>query len=280
MTPTASTDLMTPATVDSRRGVRLPAGLADAAGLHPGAIVVLPGTAPGELVLATPAAALARLRRDLVEALRMAGRYPNLTAALSGHTAGRAAVAPAAGCPAPAGLPAGGPVLVDTAVLTGKPAAEAVIPLLPRLQLTDAVTDDPRFRRIRDGVRRLHGRPVEGKAAVTLPLLAAMLATRPAGPPPGNEAPLEQRRDHLAALRDRCLLSLGFFAGLRREELAGLPVDHVQPVQEGLRLLIARSKAGSSGPLSRSPGRGGDGSAAKEAGHARRPGPARSSPTA
>lgn len=108
-------------------------------------------------------------------------------------------------------------------------------------------TDDLRFRRVRDGVRRLHGRPVEGKAAVTLPLLAAMLATRPAGPPPGPDAPLEQRREHLAALRDRCLLSLGFFAGLRREELAGLPVDHVQPVQEGLRLLIARSKADQTG---------------------------------
>ncbi|WP_236648431.1 AbrB/MazE/SpoVT family DNA-binding domain-containing protein [Micromonospora sicca] len=146
MTPTASTDVMTPATVDNRRRVRLPAGLADVAGLHPGAVVVLPGAAPGELVLATPAAALARLRRDLAEALRLADHYPTLTAALTGHTTGRAAVPPAADGPAPAAIPAGGPVLVDTAVLTavldGEPAADTVIPLLPRLQLTDAVTDD------------------------------------------------------------------------------------------------------------------------------------------
>jgi integrase len=106
-------------------------------------------------------------------------------------------------------------------------------------------TDDPRLRRIRDGVRRVHGRPVEGVTAIGLPLLAAMLATLPAvdGAAPDPVAPLPDRRAHLACLRDRCLLTLGYFAALRREELAGLPVDHLEPVPEGLRLLVAKSKA-------------------------------------
>ena len=108
-------------------------------------------------------------------------------------------------------------------------------------------TDDPRLGRIRDGVRRMHGRPTEGKSAIGLPLLAAMLATRPAGPAPGPVAPLADRRWYLGALRDRCLLTVGFFAALRREELAGLPVDHLELVPEGLRVLVARSKADQTG---------------------------------
>ena len=38
------------------------------------------------------------------------------------------------------------------------------------------------------------------------------------------------------------MLSLGFFAALRRSELAGLPVDHLQLVEQGLRVLIGKSK--------------------------------------
>lgn len=103
-------------------------------------------------------------------------------------------------------------------------------------------TDDPRLRRIRDGVRRVRGRPTGGVDAIGLPLLAAMLATLPAGPAPVPDALLADRRAHLAALRDRCLLTVGYLAALRREELAGLPVDHLELRPEGLRLLVARSK--------------------------------------
>ncbi len=103
-------------------------------------------------------------------------------------------------------------------------------------------TDDPQLRRIRDGVRRVRGRPTEGVDAIGLPLLAAMLATLPAGPAPAG-ASLDVRRAHLAALRDRCLLTVGYLAALRREELAGVPVDHLELRPEGLRLLVARSKA-------------------------------------
>ncbi|MEU3455306.1 tyrosine-type recombinase/integrase [Micromonospora sp. NPDC006766] len=102
-------------------------------------------------------------------------------------------------------------------------------------------TDDPRLRRIRDGVRRVRGRPTEGVDAIGLPLLAAMLATLATDP--GPNAPLPARRAHLAALRDRCLLTVGYLAALRREELSGLPVDHLELRPEGLRLLVAQSKA-------------------------------------
>lgn len=107
-------------------------------------------------------------------------------------------------------------------------------------------TDDPRLRRTRKGVRRLRGRPGEGVPAVNLRLLAAMLATLPTDAPEATAA-LPARRAHLAALRDRCLLTVGFFAALRREELAGLPVDHLELRPEGLRLIIARSKADQEG---------------------------------
>ncbi|WP_328384433.1 tyrosine-type recombinase/integrase (plasmid) [Micromonospora zamorensis] len=106
-------------------------------------------------------------------------------------------------------------------------------------------TDDPRLRRIRDGLRRVHGRPVDEKSPVRLPLLADMLATLPTVLP--AQPTLGERRTHLAALRDYCLLTLGFAAGLRREELAGMPVDHLELVPEGLRLLVAKSKADPTG---------------------------------
>ncbi|WP_018588775.1 tyrosine-type recombinase/integrase [Salinispora arenicola] len=107
-------------------------------------------------------------------------------------------------------------------------------------------TDDPRLRRTRKGVRRLRGRPGEGVPAVDLRLLTAMLATLPTNAPEQSAA-LPARRAHLAALRDRCLLTVGFFAALRREELTGLPVDHLELRPEGLRLIIARSKADQEG---------------------------------
>ncbi|GLH99907.1 site-specific integrase [Phytohabitans aurantiacus] len=77
-----------------------------------------------------------------------------------------------------------------------------------------------------------------------------MLATLPTTPPaddPGPAAPLPARRAYLAALRDRCLLTVGFLAAPRREELAGLPADHLELVPEGLRLLVARSKTDPTG---------------------------------
>jgi len=103
-------------------------------------------------------------------------------------------------------------------------------------------TSDDRFRRVRDGARRAHGTRAEGKDAISLDLLADMLAARTPGPHPDPGAPVTDRRTRLGAVRDRCLLTLGFFTATRRSELAGLPVDHLQLVDQGLRVLIGRSK--------------------------------------
>ncbi|MFC4066735.1 hypothetical protein [Actinoplanes subglobosus] len=103
-------------------------------------------------------------------------------------------------------------------------------------------TSDDRFKRIRDGVRRTHGVRADGKAPISLPLLAAMLTARTPGPRPADTASATDRLTWLGALRDRCLLTLGFFAATRRSELTALTVDHLQLDEQGLRVLIARSK--------------------------------------
>jgi hypothetical protein len=47
---------------------------------------------------------------------------------------------------------------------------------------------------------------------------------------------------HLAGLRDRALLLVGFFAALRRSELAALAVDQLAEHPNGLVLSLPRSK--------------------------------------
>ncbi|MFG3423214.1 hypothetical protein [Micromonospora sp. NPDC048063] len=131
-------------TVDTRRRVTLPTPLADAAGITGGPVVVVRGDRPGELVLATPAAALERLRANLAAALATHSTYPSLTAALHRQPAGR----PPAPTPVdlPPQLPDEGPLVCDTApllaLLDGDPAAEALVALLPRVIITDAVAEE------------------------------------------------------------------------------------------------------------------------------------------
>lgn len=46
----------------------------------------------------------------------------------------------------------------------------------------------------------------------------------------------------LADLRDRCLLLLGFSAGLRRSELVGIDLEHLEFCQQGISICIPHSK--------------------------------------
>jgi hypothetical protein len=96
-------------TMDVRRRLHLPKDLSEAAGLAPGTVVLLPG-APGELIVATPAAALTRLRRDVATALTLTGQASSLSAVLAARP-GRAPAAPA--LPGLAALPADGPILAE-----------------------------------------------------------------------------------------------------------------------------------------------------------------------
>lgn len=51
----------------------------------------------------------------------------------------------------------------------------------------------------------------------------------------------------LKGLRDKALLLIGFTAGMRRSELVGIDVEHIEECAEGIRLLIPRSKTDQEG---------------------------------
>lgn len=53
--------------------------------------------------------------------------------------------------------------------------------------------------------------------------------------------------DSVKGLRDRALLLIGFTAGMRRSELVGIDVEHIEECAEGIRLLIPRSKTDQEG---------------------------------
>ncbi|MFC4066734.1 hypothetical protein [Actinoplanes subglobosus] len=133
---------ITAVTLDARRRLNLPRDLTAAAGLA-GTVVVLPGTAPGELILATPAAALTRLHHAITAALAAGGSAGSLSTVLATRP-GRDHTGPPGPHAGP--LPAAGPILADTAVITAildaAAAADPVVPLLPRLQLVEAVVDE------------------------------------------------------------------------------------------------------------------------------------------
>lgn len=58
---------------------------------------------------------------------------------------------------------------------------------------------------------------------------------------------LAQHRTGLMGARDRALLAVGFFAALRRSELAAVDVEHITFDDDGIKLLIPRSKTDSEG---------------------------------
>ncbi len=94
---------------------------------------------------------------------------------------------------------------------------------------------NPAHRDIREPLQallRLHGRPIEKAAALSLDMLRQLVATC----------------DRTArGRRDRALLLIGFAAALRRSELVALQVEDVARVGGGLRLRIARGKTDQAG---------------------------------
>lgn len=95
-----------------------------------------------------------------------------------------------------------------------------------------------------EGIRRTHGAPPEQAAPLMPPELFDVVAcpdqrlyrTRPAEP-------------DLAGLRDRALLLVGFFAALRRSELAALTVANIAEHPRGLVLELPRSKTNQTGTV-------------------------------
>ncbi|MGH3887657.1 MAG: site-specific integrase [Pseudonocardiaceae bacterium] len=105
------------------------------------------------------------------------------------------------------------------------------------LDLPDPTTG-ARVVAVWEGIRRTHGAPADQAAPLMPPRLLDVLdacpttrtwKTRPAEP-------------DLAGLRDRALLLVGFFAALRRSELAALTVDQLAEHPNGLVLALPRSK--------------------------------------
>jgi integrase len=82
------------------------------------------------------------------------------------------------------------------------------------------------------GIRRTIGSRSQGKLPATADIIGRMMAACP---------------DTTIGLRDAALLGIGFAAALRRSELVAIEVEDVTFVDDGLRLLIRRSKTDQSG---------------------------------
>ena len=91
-----------------------------------------------------------------------------------------------------------------------------------------------------EGIRRTHGAPPEQATPLMPPELLDVIAACPTTKTwktPGRAA-----EPDLAGLRDRALLLVGFWAALRRSELAALTVVQVTDHLNGLVLALPRSK--------------------------------------
>jgi site-specific recombinase XerD len=82
------------------------------------------------------------------------------------------------------------------------------------------------------GIRREKGVRAEAKAALSTDQLRAMVGALPTNP---------------RGLRDRALLLIGFAGGFRRRELAALDLASITDTEDGLKVLIRRSKTDQEG---------------------------------
>ncbi|MBI4021162.1 MAG: site-specific integrase [Candidatus Aenigmarchaeota archaeon] len=84
-----------------------------------------------------------------------------------------------------------------------------------------------------EGVIREHGKPPNKRDALSFQDLLRLLSQCPA--------------DTLTGKRDRALLTLGYFAALRRSELVALDRKDVREIDGGLRVVLQRSKTDQKG---------------------------------
>lgn len=93
-------------------------------------------------------------------------------------------------------------------------------------------TKHPAIRETLRGIARRHGTPPRRAAALTTPDIRKL--SRACGAT-------------LAGTRDRALVLLGFAGAMRRSELVALDVEHVTWTDDGMKLLIERSKTDAEG---------------------------------
>ncbi len=99
-----------------------------------------------------------------------------------------------------------------------------------KLNELPAPGDTERVKVVMAGIKRTIGSRQSQKAALTIDHL--------------RQVPF---RDDLNGKRNKALLLVGFAAGLRRSELAGLRVEDLEAIPDGLRLHIDRSKTDQEG---------------------------------
>jgi site-specific recombinase XerD len=95
-------------------------------------------------------------------------------------------------------------------------------------------TSTPTVRKTLAGIARTHGRPKRKAKALPIEDLERIVA---------RLASLAT----LKAARDSALLQVGFFGGFRRSELVGIEVDHLRWTQEGIEIVLPRSKTDQTG---------------------------------
>lgn len=100
-------------------------------------------------------------------------------------------------------------------------------------------TDDERVKSILKGIRREHGSYQEGAAPLLTPTIKRMiLATRESA---------ETEAQKKAAVRDAALLLIGYAGAFRRSEISSLRTEDVEFVEDGVRVLLRRSKTDQEG---------------------------------
>lgn len=102
----------------------------------------------------------------------------------------------------------------------------AAIAFLHRVHDVPSPTNHEAVRLALRGIRRVHGTGSRRVEPAIVSLLSRMLP----------------RGDRLIEVRDRAILLVGFAAALRRSELAGLTVERVRFVAEGLDLDLGKTK--------------------------------------
>lgn len=105
-------------------------------------------------------------------------------------------------------------------------------------------TDDARVITVWEGIRRSHGQPPDQADPLMPPELQLVLQACPRVRTwKGNRAD----EPHLGGIRDRALLTVGFFGALRRSEIAAIADEHFRDHEQGLVLHLPRSKTNQDG---------------------------------
>lgn len=95
-------------------------------------------------------------------------------------------------------------------------------------------TSHPLVRKTLSGISRLHGKPAVKAAALSLEQLKIMSAHL-------------ANSNHLGDIRNRALLLIGFFGAFRRSELVAIHWEDIHFEEEGITIMISRSKTDQSG---------------------------------